>query len=261
MNLPLDAKAVLLAKMAEDFSFYATSRKGCPDRQSFTIVSREEDRSVSRDARTAALKSLGETKPAGAITKLAFDTRRIDQEHERNPRRNLQYYHRADAFIDDDLNKKLDKFASLMKVLDEIKNDFGAEPEWFDSYVRQLYNQVERALRVKQADLDIYEPQLAYLEQLLYARYRLTTDDLKRLSASDLKAKILSKDEDLVKRGAYLQETGGIKKDQRIVIDGNTKTTQESIVNAIFGANNLRKDGERTVERTITITIKDNVID
>jgi hypothetical protein len=265
MNIPLDAKAALLDKMAEDYAYFAAFQNGCPRRQIFTIVSREEDRSISRDARIAAMKTLGETNPIGPITKLSFDTRRTDQEHERNPRRNLQYYHRADEFLDEDTNDKLNKLSSLMRVLVDIKRDFGAEPEWFDSYARQLYSQVERALRVKQGDLDIHKPQLSYLEQLIYARYRLTMDDLKSLSGADLRAKILKKDEALVKRGSYLKEIGVDPENQNIVIDnnttGNVQTTQESIVNAIFGSNNLRKGGERTVERTITIKIVDNVID
>ncbi len=41
----------------------------------------------------------------------------------------------------------------------------------------------------------------------------------------------------------------------------NNDSTQNAIINAIFGNNNIRKDGEKTVERTITITIKDSVID
>jgi hypothetical protein len=256
--LPLDAKITLLQKMAEDFEYYV-SEGGvtCPREQTYRFSSREEDRGVARLARSAALKCL--SKP---IAKTAFDTRRVDQEHDRNPRKNLQYYHRADAFIDENDNGKLNKFAKLLNVVGEIKKDLGTEPEWFESYSRQLHDQLTRILRVKQADLDIFKPQLSYLEQLIYARYRLSMDDLDQLSAMELRARILSKDEALLKRGAYLKETGEVEGPKNIVVvDGNQKTTQDSIVNAIFGGNDLRKGGERMVERTVTIKIVDSVIE
>jgi hypothetical protein len=255
--LPLDAKITLLHKMAEDFEYYLSEGGAtCPREQTYRFSSRDEDRGIVRIARSSALNSL--SKP---ITKVAFDTRRVDQEHDRNPRKNLQYYHRADAFIDEDDNSKLNKFAKLLNVVGEIKKDLGAEPEWFESYARQLHDQLTRILRVKQADLDIFKPQLSYLEQLLYARYRLNMDDLEKLSAVDLRARILSKDESLIKRGDYLRATGVVDdKPKQIVVDGK-QTTQESIVNAIFGGDNLRKDGERTVERTITIKIVDSILD
>jgi hypothetical protein len=255
--LPLDAKITLLEKMAEDFEYYLTEgSETCPRNQTYRFSSREEDREIVRTARSAALETL-----KAPITKVAFDTRRVDQEHDRNPRQNLQYYHRTDQFITGEDSIRLQKFARLLRVLNEIKGDLGTQPEWFESYTRQLYDQVTRILRVKQADLDVFQPQLSYLEQLLYDRYRLSMDELGSISDLNLKARIMSKDEALLKRGSYLQETGEVEEPKQIVADGNSKTTQDSIVNAIFGGNNLRKDGERTVERTVTITIRDNVID
>jgi hypothetical protein len=254
--LPLDAKVTLLEKMAEDFEYYLSDGgETCPREQTYRFCSRDEDREVVRVARGAALESL-----SNPITKVAFDTRRVDQLRDRNPRQNLQYYHRTDPFIDEEDDDKLNRFARLLKVLNGIQKDFGTQPEWFESYARQLHDSVTRILRVKQADLDVFKPQLFYLEQLLDARYRITMDQLKSMPTKELRARILSKDEPLLKRGAYIKETGGPEESRPIVVDGQT-TTQDSIVNAIFGGNNLRKDGERTVERTVTITIKDNVLD
>ena len=86
-------------------------------------------------------------------------------------------------------------------------------------------------------------------------------EQLRKQSASEIKQAILSKDEDLLKRGVYLNNTGGLNKNSdkssSIVVDG--KTTPQNIVEAIFGNNNLRRDGDRKVERTITITITDEV--
>lgn len=263
-QLPLDGKAILLEKMAVDFSSYVDmGLDHCPAEHVYRISSRDESLSVSRLSRMAALKEIrGGSKP---IRKYAFDTRRIDQEHERNPRTNLQYWHRADAFIDAEDDVKLRRFAKLMTVLSDIKKKFGAEPEWFESYARVLYDTVHRILRIKQADLDIFKPQLSYLEQLVYARYRLSMEDIEKLSKTEIEENILSKDESLLKRGRYLAETGlvasGDGRNEKLVIDGNKSTTQDSIINAIFGNNGIRREGEKTVERTITITIRDQVLE
>jgi hypothetical protein len=89
-------------------------------------------------------------------------------------------------------------------------------------------------------------------------------EDLSKFSKEDIRAKLLSKDEALLKRGNYLNETGITKgsavENKNIVIDGS-KTTQESLIQALFGGGAIRKDGEKNVSRTITITISDNVLD
>lgn len=262
-RLPLDGKIALVGKIAEDFADYVDMGfDACPGEQTYKIQSRDEGLGVLRAARTAALEALQSgNKP---IRKVAFDTRRIDQESERNPRTNLQYWHRADAFIDVEDETKLRIFAKLMTILTDIKKDFGTQPEWFESYARVLHDNVHRILRIKQADLDIFKPQLSYLEQLIDARYRMSVEDLDKLSQEDIRMRILSKDEALLKRGQFLKETGLVStgdENKKLVIDGNQSTTQESIVNAIFGNNGLRRDGEKTVERTITITIRDEVKD
>ncbi len=262
-KLPLDAKISLFERMVEDYNFYRKNGESCPKDQTFCFVSRDEDLAVVRAARMAAMRGLEAPAP---LVKVAFDTRRVDQENTRNPRTNLQYWHRAEPFIDEDDNKKLKLFAKLLEALDSIKKDLGTDPYWFESYARVLHDTVTRTLRIKQADLDIFRPQLSYLEQLLFARYRMTMFDLEKKSESEIRDVILSKDETLMKRGEFLKNTmlasEAGEKNQQIVIDGNgTKTTQEALVNAIFGNQDFRKDGERTVERTITITIRDNVID
>jgi hypothetical protein len=90
-------------------------------------------------------------------------------------------------------------------------------------------------------------------------------ENIEKYSDKQLQDCILSKDESLIGRNNYLKE---VKADEEIssnTIMKNTsieKNTQESIINAIFGANsNFRKDGEKTVSRTITIKITDEVVD
>lgn len=257
-NLPLDGQINLIEKIASEYDEYiGMGFNYCPSQIVYKIQSRDEDLSVIRKARVAALNDFH--KP---IRKVAFDTRRVDQKTQRNPRANLQYWHRTDAFIDSEDEGKLSRFARLMRILDDIKKQFGTEPEWFESYARVLYDNVHRILRIKQADLDIFKPQLSYLEQLLDARYRLSMEDLQSLSNDMLRERILSKDESLLKRGFYLKETGlvskGDEKQQQKTTNGNVELS-DNLAKAIFGT--FRQPGERSVERTVTITIRDSVVD
>lgn len=253
-ELSIGGKIALIEKFAADID--DVSELECPESLTYTIETELDN--ANRQSRFAALKTFKQT----PIVKLAFDTRRVDQEHERNPRANLQYWHRADPFIDTEDEKKLSTFAKLMKVLKSINEEYGNQPEWFDSYARVLYDNVSNALRIKQADLDIFKPQLAYLEQLIFARYRLNMDDLNNFADSVIKERIISKDENLLKRGDYLNHTGleskGNENKKNIIVDGNTKTTQQSLVEALFGDGSLRRSGDGSVTRTITITIRDS---
>jgi hypothetical protein len=246
----------LISNLAQDFEVYNDKKNpNVPNKLTYNITIPEESPAIKRSARLAALSELSQP----AIKKLAFDTRRIDQEHSRNPRENLQYWQRSDQFIDDEMQEKIDIFAKLIKPMDEIKKSFGAQPEWHSSYARTLHESLYRILRIKEADLDIFRPQVAYLEQLMFARYRLSMEELARIKESDFKDIILKKDESLLKRGAYLHMTKDNEPKEIIIKDSNSANMQQNIVNAIFGNNDFRKDGERSCVRTITITIKDEV--
>lgn len=261
--LSVRAKIALLDKAVNDFNQYIEwNSVFCPANQTYTIQYNDYDNESENKARTVALEKIA-SMPSGLV-KLAFDTRRIDQEEMRNPRTACQYWHRTSGFIESTDERKLNSYARLMKCLHEIKEQYGNQPEWFESYARILYDNVYRILRIEQGDLEVFKPQLAYLEQLIDARYRLTPNDLITLGDSDLKNRILNKDEKLLKRGQFLQATGITPPNQKQQIINNAvpnQTTQESIINAIFSPTGLRKENERTVERTITITIRDNLIE
>ena len=252
--LPFSGSVELINKLADDFVSFVDDSKKILSKCTYIITCKKESPLILRSARFAALQKAQE-KP---LIKVAFDTRRIDQEHDRNPRTNLQYWNRSQAFIEEEDQNKINIFSKLMLPLEEIRKDFETEPEYFNSYARVLHDSVNRILRVKEGDLDIFRPQLAYLEQLLFARYRLSMDEINKMGIKELKESILKKDENLLKRGAFLHATQD--KSKQISKDGNV-ITQESIVNAIFGNNNIRRDGERTVERTITITIRDQILE
>jgi len=257
-KLPFDGCVELVNKLVNDFVSYTNSpQPNIPCKKTYKVASSNEETSVVRSARLAALNNI---KKGIFIEKFAFDTRRIDQKLERNPRSNLQYWNRSQQFIDAEKHKTLTTFGKLKEPLDDIQNEYGDQPEYFQSYAMDLYDLVGRVLRVKEGNLDVFTPQLDYLKQLLYARYRLSIEDIEKLSKDQIKAKILSKDEALLKRGRYLENTNSNnKKDTVVVKDGNS--AQESIINAIFGNSKFRRDGERKAQRTITITIKDESLD
>src|ERR1700722_2582360 len=112
------------------------------------------------------------------FTKLAFDTRRINQETEFNPRRGLQNYNRSESFITEAMSQKIQNFAKLRKVLVGLKEVYGKDPEWQDSNARVLLTHLDNGLRTFTQDDDFTESQpgvgsFDYLEELLHVRYRL----------------------------------------------------------------------------------------
>lgn len=190
------------------------------------------------------------------IIKIAFDTRRIDQETEYNPRRGLQSYHRSEEFISQAISQKLKNFSKLRNVLVKLKDRFGKEPEWQDSYSRVLLSTLDKGLRTNEKDGDYTESQPAmgsfdYIEELLYVRYRLTFDQLTELSEEDLTKIILNKDEDLTKMDI-----------NKVEITKHDVATQsyDTLLEKLFGGIKATKENPN-VERTVTITVKDRFVE
>jgi hypothetical protein len=255
--LNLKGKINILTKLAEDFNFSVESRV-VPESIQYKVSDTREDLVVENSARVAFYRmALGAT----GLTKVAFDTRKFNSETERNPRAGLQHYHRSDEFLNRDDEKRIEILARLIAPLNDIKSKYGADTDWHDSYARVLLDNLNKALIVKESEVDVFRPQIEYLSQILDLRYRLSLDDIAKMSSEELSQVILKKDEKLLKKGSFLKEMVKREPEKVVVKDGNGGITQESIVNAIFGNNNIRRDGEKTVERTITITIKDTVLD
>ena len=315
-KLPFSGNAILLDKISTNYTkFVDSGADEIPSKQSYKVACEDESPRIIRSARKAALSVVSD-KVDTIIKKVAFDSRRIDQETERNPRTNLQYWNRSDAFIDEGDQYNIKVLAKLFKSLESIKEKYGRQPEYLDSYSRQMHEQVARALRVNAGDHDYYRPQFAYIEQILFARYRLTFDELLKWSDESIQFKFLQKDEALLKRGYYLDSTneseskfGNDKlkrrktsalpaverisdaseieqeliKQNSLANDAikemspflsarevstvtsavnstnitNGISTQDSIINALFGRDVVRRPGEKASSRTITITIKD----
>ncbi len=221
----------------------------------YALISRGTENLVSRK-KCIQLRKASASNDNG-FTKLAFDTRRIDQETEYNPRRGLQNYNRSEAFLSESLSNKLHSLSNLRSMLVDLKTAYGKEPEWQDSNARVLLSTLDKGLRVDQKDGDFSENQpamgsLNYIEDLLHVRYRLTMDDLSKMAAKDIKRVILSKDEYLTKKDSDLPVE--IKKSDI------GRENYDALMDKLFGGVKATKDNPE-VERTITITIKDRLID
>ena len=125
------------------------------------------------------------------FNKVAFDTRRIDQEVEINPRRGLQNYNRSEAFLSELMGEKLKNFAKVRNVLNKLKDVYGKEREWQDSNARVLLATIDNGLRTHLKDGDYTEAQpgtgsLDYIEELMHVRYRLGFDEISKMAEEDL---------------------------------------------------------------------------
>jgi len=187
------------------------------------------------------------------FVKAAFDTRRIDQETEFNPRRGLQNYSRSEAFISESLSQRIKNFIKLRNVLNGIKQSYGKEHEWQDSNARVLLTAIDSGLRTGINDEGFVSNQpglgsFDYLEELLNVRYRLGYDQLVSMSESDLKKTILSKDENLIYKD--------IKQSLKITKSDVARQSYDTLMDKLFDGCHASADNP-DIERTITITVRD----
>jgi hypothetical protein len=222
----------------------------------YNLISRGSEhlssRKQTRLLRKVALDNivLGE-----GFQKVAFDTRRIDQETEFNPRRGLQNYNRSEAFISEGLAQKIKSFAKLRDVLNDLKTIYGKEHEWQDSNARVLLSTLDNGLRTeaKDGDFAVNQPgtgSFDYIEELLHVRYRLGFEDLAKMGASDLKKIILSKDEELIRKD--------VNQALEITKQDVTKQGYDTLMEKLFTISATQDNPN--VERSVTITIRDTII-
>lgn len=219
-----------------------------------------ENRAELRDLRKDALENI-KSQP---IIKVAFDTRRINQDTDYNPRRNLQYYHRSEPFISENSSNDIKLLFKLKVAVDNIKEDFVGDPDWFDSYCRILSATVDKTLRTEQKDMDLSTQQIDYLKELLYLRYRINNNDLESLNEKELRNIILSRDEKLLYKQIYsYYNNGGLKKDSNQLLnnkESNNINTQHVKVSNVKNTSNESKIGKDSndSDKSISITINVN---
>jgi hypothetical protein len=209
-------------------------------------------RQASISLRKTALGNLS----SNSLVKVAFDTRRVNQETDYIPRRGLQNYHRSDQFISEAYAQKIANFTKLKNILDEIKNKYGKHPEWQDSYCRVLLNTLNQSLRTIQQDGDFGDTQPSigsfdYVEELLFTRYRLEMNNIAKYGEEQLKDILLSKDEPLIRKGQV--STYEITK-RDIMSHG-----YDTLIEKLF---NVQATSEHpNVKRIVTIQIEDRFIE
>ncbi len=204
---------------------------------------------------------------ADGFNKVAFDTRRINQETDYNPRRGLQNYNRSEAFVSEIMKQKIQNFAKLRHVLEGLKLKYGRDNAWQDSNTRVLLSTLDKGLRIEQKDGDFAVSQpaqgsLDYIEELLHVRYRLGFDDLSSLGSAELEKVILSKDENLINQELNMSLLGSplATQGQNIVREAvpPQSSSDTSFIEKLFGDARASKENPET-ERTVTITIKDKL--
>ena len=220
----------------------------------YNLVSRGTEQVSSRKQarllRTAALQT---TISGKGFNKVAFDTRKLDQETEYNPRRGAQNYQRSEAFITEAIAQKVKNFAKLRKVLLSLKEVYGREHEWQDSNARVLLTTIDNGLRTVAQDENFSTTQpgtgsFDYIEELLNVRYRLNIDNLSSMGEADLKKVIIAKDEELTRKD--------VKQALEITKQDVSAQGYDSLMNKLFDG--CRASAENPdIERTITITIRD----
>lgn len=250
----------------------------------YNLISRGTQNVLTRKQsmllRKTALESISSGK---GFTKQAFDTRRVNQETDYIPRRGLQSYHRSEKFVSDAVALKVQAFAKLAKLLDQLKLEYGREPEWQESYTRVLGAAVHKSLRTEQTDEDFSDSQpsmasLSYLEELMYVRYRLTPESIMSMSDENLRVAILNKDELLVRQGisnptrpleitpsdvskySYDQMMEKMLSTMAQVMSAyKPPQPDDNLTSKLFDVKATKESPE--IERTVTITIKDKIAD
>ncbi|MGI0058126.1 MAG: hypothetical protein ACREBJ_00015 [Nitrosotalea sp.] len=221
----------------------------------YNLISRgSENVGTRKQSRQLRKVALGTLSSGQGFTKMAFDTRRIDQETEYNPRRGLQNYQRSEAFITEGSATRVKNFAKLRNVLNGLKNVYGKEHEWQDSNARVLLTAIDKGLRTTINDGDFglqNQPGVGsfdYLDELINVRYRLTHDQLTRIGETDLAKVILAKDEELTRKD--------VKQALEITKGDVANKGYDSLIEKLFDGCKASAENP-DVERTITITIRD----
>lgn len=222
----------------------------------YDLISRGTENVPSRKgARTLRKVAFNSVSNQG-FKKVAFDTRRIDQETQYNPRRGLQNYNRSEAFLSETMSQKIKVFAKLRNALIGLKEKFGKEHEWQDSNARVLLSALDAGLRVTAQDGDFTESQpgvgsFDYLEELLHVRYRLASDQIANMGETELQSAILNKDEELTRKDAFSSI--------EITKHDVSSNGYDNLLEKLFASCHATVENT-DVERTITITVRDKIL-
>lgn len=183
------------------------------------------------------------------IQKFAFDSRRMQQETQINPRRNLQYYNRSEPFIGRDLAAQIKNLFKVKTSADNLKEQFLGEHDWFDSNCQILCNALDNTLRIKEGDYDFFQPQFDYMNELLYLRYRLSPDEIEKLSEEAIRERLLSKDEKLLYKTIYSNYKNS--NPSKNIPALSPPSTPDQLIQTLFGNVKATKDQKMLNDRSL----------
>jgi hypothetical protein len=189
------------------------------------------------------------------MVKIAFDTRHIDRQNTYNPRRGLQYYHRSQPYLPEEISSSVNGLSKLRAAVRNIQMEHGSRPEWQDSYARVLLSTLDNGLRTITGDRNYTSHQpgmgsLGYIRQMLHVRYRLSPEQLNTLSEQELRKIVLGKDEGLL---------DGIKphsNEKTIARHQVAEQGYDRLMEKLFGGLHASEE-HPDIERSITVIIRE----
>ena len=158
----------------------------------------------SKQARNNLLSDLNKINN-NPLVKLAFDTRRIDQDKEYNPRRGLQHYQRSEEFVTEDTSLKIANIKKIKNVTALLKDLFHSDDAWHDSFAKTLYSSLENTINDfnKLGNFSSDQKSLTglhYIQQLLTIRYGIDLDKVQLDKDEDILNVILRRDNELLQK-------------------------------------------------------------
>lgn len=222
----------------------------------FRLISQAQqdisNRHFQRQLRLSAM-SKHNTSP---IVKIAFDTRHIDRQNTYNPRRGLQYYHRSQSYLPDEMISSIKGLSRLRAAVQDIHREHGNRPEWQDSYARVLLSTLDNGLRTITGDRKFANNQpgmgsLGYIRQMLHVRYRLSPEHLTTLSEQELRKIVMGKDEGLLDK---IEPSNSNEKP--IARHQAAEQGYDRLVEKLFGGLHASEE-HPDISRSVTIVIRE----
>lgn len=207
------------------------------------------------------------------LKKMAFDTRRIDQDKDYNPRRGLQHYSRSDDFVSEEDIVKINNIKKLKNITALLHEIFNKDDAWHDSFSKTLYTGLENAVNDfnKLGNFSTDQKSLTglhYIEQLLNIRYGINLTNM-NINDNEILNIILKKDEELLNKFNKLNLSNvklGVEPPSNLETISTALPTRKEVaevpyhtlIEKLFGEVKATVDNPN-VERSITITIKDKL--
>lgn len=196
------------------------------------------------------------------MVKVAFDTRKIDQYNDYNPRRGLQHFKRQEPFVSTETREKINSLKVVQAILETAKEKYISDDNWLDSNSRILLDTVNRVLRKNIDDDNYSETQnslssIAYVEELLNIRYGINISDISEYNKEKIAEALLKHDPSLTKNGfeplVFNNKPVNIKNYDNLANEYNMIKTQ------LFDLKNSMKTNGNEIKHPTQMPMSDNL--